>query len=64
MILIAYGLCLLMIYIRSLGGFLVMWVLATFGSLGLCTNGASMLATIVLSAILMWVASVAMGKGK
>lgn len=62
MILVTYGLCLLMIYIRSLGGFLTMWVLATFGSLGLCTNGTSMLVTIILSAILMWMASVAMDK--
>ena len=64
MILGIYALCALMIYIRSLGGFLLTWFIATFASLGQCNNGASALVTIALSAFLMWVASVAMGVNK
>ena len=64
MILGIYALCAIMIYIRSLGGFLLTWVIATFASLGQCNNGASALATIALSTFLMWIASVAMGVNK
>jgi len=58
----SYAFCVLCVFLRVLPAFVISWFFSLFSSISMCRNTAGVVATLLASAIIMWMGTVTMGK--